>query len=81
MKFMLAFIEFPMRSNVSASSEPIRVSKLPYIFRWIIFRPTVLLSFPSRAQKSTSMPSQPLSGAPNENIVQNHLNIALLNLF
>lgn len=37
MKFMLAYTEFPMHSNVSASSEPIRVSKLPYIFRWIIF--------------------------------------------
>lgn len=60
MKFMLAYTEFPMRSIVSASSEPIRVSKLPYIFRWIILS-TVLLSFPSRAQKSTFTPSQPLS--------------------
>ena len=25
--------------------------------------------------------NNPLSGAPNENIVQNHLNIALLNVF
>ena len=28
-----------------------------------------------------SSPDHEFSGAPNENIVQNHLNIALLNIF
>ena len=31
--------------------------------------------------KATAAASPKLSGAPNENIVQNHLNIALVNVF
>lgn len=61
MKFVLAYTEFPMPSNVSASSARANTCFKIAIYFQVDNIPTVLLFFPSRAQKSTFTPSQPLS--------------------
>ena len=44
---------------------------------WTIF----LLGVPNVLEVLRSAPNEVVAGAPNENIVRNHLNIALLNVF
>ena len=44
-------------------------------------RETLISVYISNIPKRTGLDKVPVSGAPNENIVQNHLNIALLNVF
>ena len=47
--------------------------------RLISLSPTVI--WLDRYQRGSNLFSNNVSGAPNENLVQNHLNIALLNVF